>query len=90
MALGAESAQADDYKAVPFFGATELKFANGPAFVGVPYIAKGKIACVGVSRKTEYVWRDCHLEEKETGKIVAKLFHLDRFMKQGSSLYPEN
>ncbi len=48
-------------KGVPFFGATEIKNINGPTQVDVPYIAKGKIVCVGVSRKTEYLWLDSTL-----------------------------
>ncbi|GAH07372.1 unnamed protein product, partial [marine sediment metagenome] len=80
----------ETHKGVPFFGATEVRNVNGPTCVETPYIARGKIICIGASRKTEYLWIESTLEEKETGKIVAKLFHLDRFMKQGSSLYPEN
>ncbi len=76
-------------KGVPFFGATEIKNINGPMQVDVPYIAKGKIVCVGVSRKTEYLWLDSTLEEKETGKIVASMRHLNRYMKAGSSLYKD-
>ena len=76
-------------KGVAFFGATEIKNINGPTQVDVPYIAKGKVACVGVSRKTEYFWLDSTLEEKETGKIVASMRHLNRYMKAGSSLYKD-
>jgi len=76
-------------KGVAFFGATEIKNINGPTHVDVPYIAKGKVACVGVSRKTEYFWLDSTLEEKETGKIVASMRHLNRYMKAGSSVYKD-
>jgi len=89
MALGSERRDTEDFKAVPFFGATELRNINGPALIGVPYIAKGKYICIGASRKTEYVWFDSTLEEKETGKIIASMRHLDRFMKAGSPLYEE-
>jgi hypothetical protein len=88
MSLGSSYTSTEEFKAVPFYGATEIAFLSGPPLVGIPYIAKGKLVSVGASRKTEYFWRDCTLEEKETGKIVATLRHLDRFMKQGSSLYP--
>jgi hypothetical protein len=74
-------------KGVPFFGATEVKYINGPILVDVPYIAKGKIACAGVSRKTEYYWLDATLEEKETGKLVASMRHMNRYMKAGSPVY---
>ena len=87
MAFGFERITFREYKAVSFYGATELRYVNGPALVDVPYIAKGKFVCIGVSSKTEYLWLDATLEEKETGKLVAIMRHLDRFMKAGSPLY---
>ncbi len=87
MAMGSNKNNFTKDKAVPFFGATEVRSINGPVMVGIPYIAKGKIVCVGVSRKTEYFWHDTTLEEKETGKKVASLRHMNRFMKAGSPLY---
>ena len=89
MAFSFSRTSTDEFKAVPFYGATELRNINGPALVGVPYIAKGKYVCIGVSRKTEYFWLDSTLEEKETGKIVASMRHLNRFMKAGSPLYKD-
>ena len=89
MALGFEGTSTDEFNAVPFYGATELRNINGPALIDVPYIAKGKYTCIGVSRKTEYFWLDSTLEEKETGKIIASMRHLNRFMKAGSSHYKE-
>lgn len=89
MALGFERTSTDEFKAVPFYGATELRNVNGPALIGVSYIVKGKYVCIGVSRKTEYFWLDSTLEEKETGKIVASMRHLNRFMKAGSPLYQD-
>ena len=89
MALGFEKTSFFEFKAVPFFGATEIRNINGPALIGVPYIAKGKYVCIGVSRKTEYLWLDSTLEKKETGKIVASMRHLNRFMKAGSPLYKD-
>jgi len=87
MAFGFERTSFQEFKAVPFYGATELRNINGPAFIGVPYIAKGKFVCVGASNKTEYFWLDATLEEKETGKLVTSMRHLNRFMKAGSPLY---
>jgi len=77
-------------EAVGFFGATELRNVNGPAKVGVPYKASGKLVCVGASPKTEYFWFDSCLEEKETGKRVAEMRHLTRLMKASSPLYEES
>ena len=87
MALGFERTSTDEFNAVPFYGATELRNINGPALIGVPYIVKGKYVCIGMSRKTEYFWLDSTLEEKETGKIIASMRHLNRFMKAGSPFY---
>ena len=67
-------------KAVGFFGGTELRNINGPIKVGVPYRASGKLACVGTSSKTEYYWFDSYLEEKDSGKRVAEMRHMTRFM----------
>ena len=87
MALGYERTNTEEFKAVPFYGATELRNISGPAFIGVPYIAKGKYVCIGASKKTEYFWLDSTLEEKETGKLIASMRHLNRYMKAGSPLY---
>ncbi len=90
MALGSYSLDAERVKAVPFYGATEIRNINGPALVGVPYIATGKVICVGISKRTEYFWHDSFLKEKESGKLVTSIRHLNRFMKAGSPLYDEN
>ncbi|MFW9872591.1 MAG: hypothetical protein ACFFG0_05760 [Candidatus Thorarchaeota archaeon] len=89
MALGYERTSTEEFKAVPFYGATELRNINGPAFIGVPYIAKGKYVCIGASKKTEYFWLDSSLNEKETGKLIASMRHLNRFMKAGSPFYED-
>ncbi|MFX1276996.1 MAG: hypothetical protein ACFFBP_19230 [Promethearchaeota archaeon] len=89
MALGYGETSTEEFNAVPFFGATELRNINGPALIGVCYIAKGKYVCIGASKKTEYFWLDSTLEEKETGKLVASMRHLNRFMKAGSPYYKD-
>lgn len=87
MALGADWLDSHTIDAVPFYGATEIKFINGPVKVGIPYKVSGTIVCVGVSSKTEYFWYDSTLEDKETGEQISKMRHLNRFMKASSSLY---
>ncbi|MHA1915648.1 MAG: hypothetical protein ACW986_03885 [Promethearchaeota archaeon] len=87
IALGYNQLGTGATKAVPFYGATEIKNIAGPAMVDVPYKVTGNIASVGASRKTEYFWVDAVLEEKETGKKVASMRHMNRFMKAGSPLY---
>jgi hypothetical protein len=75
--------------AVGFFGATEVHNINGPIKVGVPYVASGKLVCVGASSKTEFFWYDSQLREKASGKVIAEMRKMTRFMKAGSPLYPE-
>jgi len=74
---------------VGFFGANEIQFVNGPVKADVPYVCKGKIIAVGVTNKTEYFWHDSQIYERNTNKPVATIRHMNRFMKQGSPLYPE-
>ena len=87
MALGAELTSTAALGAVAFYGATEIQNINGPVKVGVPYMVNGKIVCVGASPKTEYFWYDSILEEKETGRQIAKMRHMNRYMKASSPLY---
>ena len=77
-------------EAVGFFGGTELCNINGPVNVGVPYKASGKVICVGASSKTEYFWFDSSLEERDSGKRVAEMRHMTRFMKASSPLYQDS
>jgi len=90
MALGGYTLDAKEIQAVPFYGATEIQNINGPVLVGVPYKATGKLVSVGVSNKTEYFWHDSFLKEKESGKLIASMRHLNRFMKAGSPLYEDS
>jgi hypothetical protein len=75
-------------QAVPFYGATEIRFHNGPAKVKTPYKVDGKVVCVGVGGRTEFYWIDTKLRD-ESGKLIASMLHLHRLMKAGSPLYPE-
>ena len=74
---------------VGFFGATEIRYLNGPVKADVTYQAKSKIIAVGVTSKTEYWWIDSQLYEKASNKLVAQMRHMTRYMKAGSPLYPE-
>ena len=76
-------------QAVGFFGATELRNVNGPIKAGVPYRKTGRIVCVGASPKTEFIWIDSELYEKDSGKLVADMRHMNRLMKASSPLYQE-
>jgi len=47
----------------------------------VPYQAKGKLICVGAGPKTEFIWYDVSLDEKDSGKKVAEMRQMTRWMK---------
>jgi len=72
--------------AVGFFGATEIVLHNGPIRIGVPYRKTGKVACVGVSPKTEFAWFDSWLHD-ENGTLIAEMRHMTRWMKVSSPLW---
>lgn len=74
---------------VSFYGATEMRYSNGPVKADVPYETKGKIIAVGVTSKTEYYWFDSWLFEKKSGALIVEIRHMTRSMKAGSPLYPE-
>jgi hypothetical protein len=74
--------------AVGFFGATEIQLRNGPIRTGVPYVKTGRVASVGVTDKTEFVWVDSELTD-ESGRLVAEMRHMTRWMKVSSPLWRE-
>ncbi|HEY90530.1 MAG TPA: hypothetical protein G4O07_01730 [Dehalococcoidia bacterium] len=76
--------------AVGFFGATELRNINGPLKANVPYRNTGKVICIGASPKTEFAWVDSELHEQESGKLIADMRHMTRWMKNSSPLYQES
>lgn len=76
-------------QATGFFGATEIRFLNGPVKADTVYKATGKVIAVGVTSKTEFYWFDSVLYEKNRNQPVAAVRHMNRFMKAGSALYPE-
>ena len=74
--------------AVGLFGAIELRNINGPVRVDTPYRVSGQVIAVGQSPKTEYMWFETAMDD-ESGKRVAEMRMLLRFMKASSSLYRE-
>jgi hypothetical protein len=71
---------------VGFFGASEVVLHDGPIRSGVPYRKTGKVICVGDSNKTEFAWFESSLHDK-SGKLVASMRHLNRWMKVSSPLW---
>jgi hypothetical protein len=73
-------------RAVGLFGAIEVAHLAGPLALDATYAVTGRVAAVGQSPKTEYLWFDS-LAEDERGRAVASLRMLLRFMKASSPLY---
>ncbi|MGE0599261.1 MAG: hypothetical protein AB7J35_07540 [Dehalococcoidia bacterium] len=72
--------------AVGLFGAIELRNINGPVFVDTEYTCTGEVIAVGQSPKTEYMWFETGLDD-ESGKRIAEMRMLLRWMKASSPLY---
>jgi hypothetical protein len=75
-------------QAVGLFGAIELRFINGPVMVGQEYTCTGEVIAVGQSPKTEHMWFETGLDD-DSGRRIAEMRMLLRWMKASSPLYPE-
>jgi hypothetical protein len=75
-------------QAVGLFGAIELRHMNGPVMVDQEYTCTGEVIAVGQSPKTEYMWFETGLAD-DSGKRIAEMRMLLRWMKASSPLYPE-
>jgi hypothetical protein len=73
-------------RAVGLFGAIEVAHLAGPISLDATYTVTGRVAAVGQSPKTEYLWFDS-LATDEQGRDVASMRMLLRFMKQSSPRY---
>ena len=71
---------------VGLFGAIELINLNGPLLVDTPYSVEGSVLAVGQSPKTEFFWFETTASDT-SGKAIAKMRMLLRFMKASSKLY---
>lgn len=75
-------------QAVGLFGAIELRNINGPVMVGQEYTCTGQVIAVGQSPRTEHMWFETGLDD-DSGRRVAEMRMLLRWMKASSPLYPE-
>jgi hypothetical protein len=64
-----------------FYGGTEIRLVAGPVRAGVPYRAHGKMVHVGSGGRTEYYWYDSQLDERDSGRTVARMRHICRFFR---------
>lgn len=74
--------------AVGLFGAIELRFIDGPMLVDVEHTLTSRVAAVGQTPKSEYLWFETAAEDPD-GRRVAELLMMLRFMKASSSLYAD-
>lgn len=71
---------------VGLFGSTEIALRNGPILTDTPYTRTGRVVCVGMTDKTEFAWMDTELRDA-SGKLIAEMRHLTRWMKASSPLW---
>jgi hypothetical protein len=73
--------------AVGLFGSIEVRHHAGPVLADHPYAVSSRVAAVGSSPKTEYVWFDSEAREPDSGMLVASMRMQLRWMMASSSLY---
>ena len=76
-------------RAIGLYGAIELRNVHGPLLAETTYRAGGTLLAAGQSPKTEYVWFDSWAEEPSSGKRIAEMRMMLRFMKASSALSQE-
>ncbi len=69
-------------RAVPLFGAIEIRHLNGPVLVGATYRAGGRVVARGNSPRTEYFWYEAFLDRADGTRVAAMLMQL-RFLLPG-------
>jgi hypothetical protein len=72
---------------VGLFGAIEINHINGPVFIDHDYDVRGKIVALGTTPKTEYAWYETVAREPGSGKDVASMLMMLRFMKASSPMW---
>jgi len=72
--------------AVGLFGAIELRNVNGPVHVDTPYTVTGTVLAVGQSPKSEYMWFETGMDDRD-GARIAEMRMMLRWMKASSPLY---
>lgn len=74
-------------KSVGLFGALEVQHLDGPLRAATAYLARTKVKQLSESPKTENVWYDVTLADTATGRAVANVLFMLRFMKASSPLW---
>lgn len=71
---------------VGLFGAIEIQHLAGPVFADTDYICNATVLALGETPKTEYLWYETVLTDKD-GRDVASMLMMLRFMKASSALW---
>lgn len=74
--------------AVGLFGAIEVRHLAGPVFADRSYHVESRVAAVGASPKTEYVWFDSVATDDSDTEVASMRMQL-RWMKASSTLYTD-
>jgi hypothetical protein len=85
-ALAAFPASIKTAPAVGFFGGTEIVLHAGPLSTEAVYRKSGRVAGLGASPKTEFIWIDTELHDQD-GRLIAEMRHMTRWMKVSSPLW---
>jgi hypothetical protein len=73
---------------VGLFGAIEIRYHNGPVFVGRSYTVSGEVVGVSETPKTEVLWYDSHAHDGD-GRLIAGMRMMLRSLKASSPLYAQ-
>ncbi|HXH20736.1 MAG TPA: hypothetical protein VNN10_01815 [Dehalococcoidia bacterium] len=74
-------------RGVGLFGAIEVRYINGPVFIGRDYDVAAKVLAVGETPRSEYWWYESIMSEPDSGKEVAAMIMMLRMMKASSELW---
>ena len=74
-------------QSVGLFGALEIRIADGPLRTDHDYVGRTTMLKLTESPKTENAWYDVDIADAKTGKDVATVTFMIRFMKASSPLW---
>ena len=74
--------------AVGLFVDLEVRFVDGPVFVGQPYLVEHKIVGIGQSRRVESYWTETTLTAADTGVHAATVLLHQGVFKASYADYP--
>ena len=68
---------------------SRVRHHAGPAFHDRDYVVDGNVLALGVTPKTEYVWFETMLRDREGAPPIASMIMMLRFMKASSPLWAD-